>query len=152
MWFFSEFLSSQGPLGGVLSFFCVSSAWAGYDMSAMVLCPPHGANKIPVRARRWRWQDTLETRVLQVATEYLCLGMRDLPIASRVHLQNLYGVSFLGCACLPFLSGWKHDFGLQWITEQRPYLELTILIQALLAVFWTVPTRHTSIGMWICGP
>ncbi|CAE7735313.1 unnamed protein product [Symbiodinium sp. CCMP2592] len=82
----------------------------------MDLCAPHGRNKIPHKATWWRWETAQDVRALHLATEFLCIGLRGLPISARVHLQNLYGISWLGSStyCI-----WQEAW--LWIpAEHRP--------------------------------
>ena len=56
----------------------------------MQLCPLHGSNKIPKRARWWIWEDTLRVHVLGTAMELLLEIVRPLPISARSSLHLLY--------------------------------------------------------------
>ena len=54
------------------------------------LCPSHGRNKIPRRAKWWQWEDTLRVFILRLAMENLLEIIRPLPIAARCSLHSLY--------------------------------------------------------------
>ena len=56
----------------------------------MQLCPLHGSNKMPLRAKWWQWEDTLRVPVLGLAMEQLLEIIRPLPISARCSLHLLY--------------------------------------------------------------
>ena len=54
------------------------------------LCPLHGSNKVPRRAKWWQWEDCLRNFILQLAMELLLEIIRPLPISARCSLHSLY--------------------------------------------------------------
>eukprot|EP00439_Symbiodinium_sp_Y106_P041412 s445_g5.t1 len=56
----------------------------------MQLCPLHGSNKVPQRAKWWMWEDTLRVHILGTAMELLLEIIRPLPISARSSLHLLY--------------------------------------------------------------
>ena len=63
-------------------------------LSAMVLCPMHGTNKVPLRALWWKEQDVLEKQVFDLAMELLCRRARSFSIGHRTDLQNRRGIAW----------------------------------------------------------